>query len=83
MASINLISPGSETDQEAWNEAYERVRNFLETFALGDHTQAPRLALKLGRPGEGNSPHGSFAASHRPRHGAGASAYGRVACLQP
>jgi len=47
MASIDSFPINSGGDQGVWNEAYERVRNFLETFALGDHTQAPRLALKL------------------------------------
>jgi len=47
MASIDSSPTNSGSDQAVWNEAYERVRNFLETFALGDHTQAPRLALKL------------------------------------
>jgi hypothetical protein len=34
-------------DQEAWNQAYDRLLNFLHTFALGDHAYVSQLALKL------------------------------------
>jgi hypothetical protein len=36
------------TDQQsAWNQAHDRLHNFLSTFALGDHAQVSRLTLKL------------------------------------
>jgi hypothetical protein len=31
----------------AWNQAHERVTHYLETFALGDHAQLSRLALRF------------------------------------
>jgi len=34
-------------EQASWNEAYERLRHFLESFALGDRTQIPRIALHI------------------------------------
>jgi hypothetical protein len=34
-------------EQEAWNEAYDRLVNFLNTFMLGDHAYTSRLALDL------------------------------------
>jgi len=46
MASINQPLAASE-DQKAWNEAYERLVHFLDTFALGDRAQVSRVALKL------------------------------------
>ena len=33
--------------QEAWNEAYDRLVNFLNTFALSDHAHVSQLALNL------------------------------------
>jgi hypothetical protein len=32
---------------QRWNEAHERLVRYLETFALGDHVQVARLALRL------------------------------------
>jgi hypothetical protein len=34
-------------EQAAWNQAHDRLRDFLNTFALGDHAQVSRLTLKL------------------------------------
>lgn len=34
-------------DQAAWNQAYDRLQNFLKTFILNDRTQVARLSLKL------------------------------------
>jgi len=34
-------------EQAAWNEAHDRLRDFLNTFGLGDHAQVSRLTLKL------------------------------------
>ncbi len=34
-------------DQEAWNEAYDRLVNFLQTFALNDHAHVSEKALEL------------------------------------
>jgi len=46
MASINP-PPAPFENQAAWNEAYERLVHFLNTFALGDSAQVSRLALHL------------------------------------
>jgi hypothetical protein len=35
------------SDINAWNHAHERLRLYLETFALGDRVLLERLALKL------------------------------------
>jgi hypothetical protein len=34
-------------DSAAWNQAHDRLRDFLSTFALGDHAQVSRLTLLL------------------------------------
>ena len=34
-------------DTVAWNRAYDRLVHYLDTFALGDHLHASRLALQL------------------------------------
>jgi hypothetical protein len=34
-------------EQEAWNEAYDRLLNFLRTFELADHAHVSQTALKL------------------------------------
>ncbi|HEV3272910.1 MAG TPA: hypothetical protein VGZ93_12080 [Candidatus Methylacidiphilales bacterium] len=34
-------------EQTAWNQAHDRLRDFLNAFALGDHAQISRLTLKL------------------------------------
>jgi hypothetical protein len=46
VASINE-PPVARHDREAWNEAYDRLVNFLHTFALGDHAYVSQLALSL------------------------------------
>jgi len=48
MASINR-SPNltRSAEQVAWNQAYDRLQNFLNTFMLSDHLEVSRLALKL------------------------------------
>jgi len=33
--------------QAPWNQAYDRLQDFLSTFALGDHAQVSQLTLKL------------------------------------
>jgi hypothetical protein len=43
MAPIN--EPGNE--REAWNEAYDRLVDFLNTFALGDHAYVSQVALEI------------------------------------
>ena len=40
-------SPVVRHEREAWNEAYDRLVNFLHTFALGDHVYVSQLALDL------------------------------------
>jgi hypothetical protein len=40
-------APSDLKTQEAWNEAYDRLGHFLNTFALGDHAYVSKLALKL------------------------------------
>ena len=40
-------APLPATDQEAWNEAYDRLLSFLNTFALGDHAYVSKLALEF------------------------------------
>jgi hypothetical protein len=48
MASMNSSSnPVDSTEQVAWNQAYDRLQNFLNTFMLSDHSEVSRLALKL------------------------------------
>jgi hypothetical protein len=42
MASID-----SADQQLAWNRAYDRLVEYLDTFALGDRAQASRLAVSL------------------------------------
>jgi len=34
-------------EQAAWNQAHDRLQDFLNTFALSDHLQVSRLTLKL------------------------------------
>lgn len=34
-------------DGKVWNEAYDRVLNFLQTFALSDHAYVSQLAVNL------------------------------------
>ncbi len=41
------MSPPSSSDQQAWNEAYNRLIHFLDTFALGDRACVSRLALGI------------------------------------
>jgi hypothetical protein len=35
------------TEQEAWNEAYDRLVNFLNTFVLNDHAYVSQVALDI------------------------------------
>jgi len=46
MASIDE-PPVARNEREAWNEAYDRLLNFLNTFALGDHAYVSQLAVNL------------------------------------
>jgi hypothetical protein len=48
MASMNDL-PVSPNDKEAWNEAYDRLVNFLHTFELGDHAYVSQVAVDLLR----------------------------------
>jgi hypothetical protein len=34
-------------EQAAWNQAHDRLRDFINAFTLGDHAQVSRLILKL------------------------------------
>ena len=46
MAPVN--EPGlPRSDTAAWNEAYDRLINFLDTFALGDHAYVSQVALGI------------------------------------
>jgi hypothetical protein len=45
MEPIIPLSPSN--DREAWNEAYDRLVNFLHTFELGDHAYVSQVALDL------------------------------------
>lgn len=48
MASMNTSPDKTIGDgSAAWNEAHDRVREFLNTFALGDHAQVSRLTLLI------------------------------------
>lgn len=48
MATINEPPP-AENERDAWNEAYDRLMDFLRTFELGDHARTSELALNLLR----------------------------------
>ena len=37
----------TDHEQAAWNQAHDRLRDFLNGFCLGDHAQVSRLTLKL------------------------------------
>ncbi len=39
----------SSKDPQAWNEAYDRLVNFLKTFQLADHAYASQIALEFIR----------------------------------
>jgi hypothetical protein len=41
------MSDAPHDDLQAWNEAYGRLVEYLDTFALGDRAQVTRLALTL------------------------------------
>jgi len=44
------INPGSTlNEQAAWNEAYDRLVNFLHTFEVGDHAYISQVAVDLLR----------------------------------
>ena len=45
---MNTSSDHTVSDEQAvWNQAHDRLRDFLNSFALGDHAQISRLTLKL------------------------------------
>jgi len=46
MASMNELP---HVDAEPWNQAYDRLLNFLNTFKLGDHAHVSELALTIIR----------------------------------
>jgi hypothetical protein len=46
MAPITSPQP---QDREAWNEAYDRLENYLRTFELGDHAYVSQLANDIFR----------------------------------
>jgi hypothetical protein len=46
--SINERHAGDD-DRKAWNEAYDRLVDFLSTFALGDHAYVSQVALEILR----------------------------------
>jgi hypothetical protein len=37
----------ADDEQAAWNQSHDRLQDFLNAFALGDHAQVSRLTLKL------------------------------------
>ncbi len=41
-----ISTPGSQ-DQQGWNEAHDRLLNFLRTFALSDHAYVSQVALEI------------------------------------
>jgi len=41
---MSPTAPGAN-EQQAWNEAHDRLVQYLSTFALGDHTCVSKLAL--------------------------------------
>jgi len=41
--------PANGNNPEAWNEAYDRLENFLQALALGDHAHVSQMALELFR----------------------------------
>jgi hypothetical protein len=43
----SITPPSASKDKEAWNEAYDRLVNFLNTFALSNRAQVSELALIL------------------------------------
>jgi hypothetical protein len=42
-----LDPPTPPDEREAWNLAYDRLIQFLNTFALGDHARISKLALEF------------------------------------
>jgi hypothetical protein len=42
-----IIEPVRVNEGEAWNEAYDRLVNFLLAFQLADHAHVSRIALEL------------------------------------
>jgi hypothetical protein len=46
MEPVNAI-PAVRNDTAAWNEAYDRLTDFLNTFALGDHAFVSQVALGI------------------------------------
>jgi hypothetical protein len=45
----SIIPTAASRDQQAWNEAYDRLVNFLHTFELGDHVYVSQVAVDLLR----------------------------------
>ena len=46
MASMNELP---QPEAEAWNQAYDRLLNFLRTFQLGEHAHVSEVALTIFR----------------------------------
>jgi hypothetical protein len=42
-----MIHPLDSKTQDAWNEAYDRLSSYLQTFALNDHAYVSKMALEL------------------------------------
>jgi len=49
MASVNKTPATAAGDQSAWNEAYDRLLNFLRAFELDDHAYVSQLAGEIFR----------------------------------
>jgi len=47
VASIEPSPPLSPEEQKAWNEAYDRLTYYLESFALEDRAHVSRVALEI------------------------------------
>ena len=41
------VTPPANRDQQAWNDAYDRLVNFLRAFKLADHAHVSDKALEL------------------------------------
>jgi hypothetical protein len=44
---MNTSSHIAANEHAAWNQAHDRLRDFLNAFALGNHAEVSRLTLKL------------------------------------
>jgi len=47
MAPVTPTPAPHSNGEEAWNEAYDRLVNFLHTFELGDHAYISQVALDI------------------------------------